>query len=65
MVWNPIIEAKWERGPVSGALVLAVPVRFPPLEVTQSAVALPAVVPEPSFLRPSFLRLSSLRLSSH
>ena len=45
LVLHRIIEARWERGPGSGALVLVVPVRFPPLVVTQSAVALPAVVP--------------------
>lgn len=70
MVLNPIIGARWERGPGSGALVLAVPVRFPPLVVTQSAVALPAVVPAavvpgPGFLRPSFLGPGSLRLDFH
>ena len=67
LVLHRIIEARWERGPGSGALVLVVPVRFPPLVVTQSAVALPAVVPAevvpgPGFLRPSCLGPGFLRL---
>ena len=63
LVRHRIIEAMRERGPVSAALVLVVPVRFPPVVVTQSAVALPAaVVPETDFLRPSCLGSGFLRL---
>ena len=66
LVLHRIIEARWERGPGSGALVLVVPVRFPPLVVTQSAVALPAVVPAevvPAEVvpGPGFLRLGCLQ----
>ena len=61
LVLHRIIEARWERGPGSGALVLVVPVRFPPLVVTQSAVALPAVVPAEVVPGPGFLRLGCLQ----